>query len=87
MPPNPPPPQAGQAAPAPTPVPTPARPVSPVGSLYAMSDDEEGEYNTITHTETGRGVKLLYSKSKVSDHFITFLPKNILSSLEPFVDR
>ncbi|KAK5627426.1 hypothetical protein RRF57_003141 [Xylaria bambusicola] len=34
-----------------------------------MSDDEEGEYNTITHTETGRGVKLLYSKSKkgVSD--------------------
>jgi hypothetical protein len=31
-----------------------------------MSDDEEGEYNTITHTETGRGVKLLYSKSKVS---------------------
>ncbi len=30
-----------------------------------MSDDEEGEYNTITHTETGRGVKLLYSKSKV----------------------
>lgn len=43
----------------------PARPVSPAGSLYAMSDDEEGEYNTITHTETGRGVKLLYSKSKV----------------------
>lgn len=33
-----------------------------------MSDDEEGEYNTITHTETGRGVKLLYSKSKVSLH-------------------
>lgn len=31
-----------------------------------MSDDEEGEYNTITHTESGRGVKLLYSKSKVS---------------------
>jgi hypothetical protein len=30
-----------------------------------MSDDEEGEYNTITHTETGKGVKLLYSKSKV----------------------
>lgn len=30
-----------------------------------MSDDDEGEYNTITHTETGRGVKLLYSKSKV----------------------
>lgn len=43
----------------------PARPPSPAGSLYAMSDDEEGDYNTITHTETGKGVKLLYSKSKV----------------------
>ncbi|KAI1350271.1 GTPase-activating protein GYP7 [Xylaria sp. FL0043] len=41
---------------------------SPTGSFYAMSDDEEGEYNTITHTETGRGVKLLYSKSKVYIH-------------------
>lgn len=30
-----------------------------------MSDDEEGEYNTIKHTTSGRGVKLLYSKSKV----------------------
>lgn len=30
-----------------------------------MSDDEEGGYNTVTHTESGRGVKLLYSKSKV----------------------
>lgn len=30
-----------------------------------MSDDDEGEYDTITHTATGRGVKLLYSKSKV----------------------
>lgn len=35
------------------------------GSFYAMSDDEEGGYNTVTHTETGRGVRLLYSKSKV----------------------
>lgn len=33
-----------------------------------MSDDEEGDYNTITNTETGRGVKLLYSKSKVYIH-------------------
>ncbi|KLU89942.1 GTPase-activating protein GYP7 [Magnaporthiopsis poae ATCC 64411] len=41
---------------------------SPSGSLYAMSDDEEGGYNTITNTETGRGVKLLYSKSKVYIH-------------------
>lgn len=29
-----------------------------------MSDDEEGDYNTITHTSMGRGVKLLYTKSK-----------------------
>lgn len=33
-----------------------------------MSDDEEGDYNTITHTSTGRGVKLLYTKSKVYIH-------------------
>jgi len=32
-----------------------------------MSDDEEGEYSTITHMESGRGVKLLFSKSKVGD--------------------
>ncbi|KAK8063808.1 GTPase-activating protein GYP7 [Apiospora saccharicola] len=47
---------------------TPGRPASPTGSLFAMSDDEEGEYNTITHTESGRGVKLLFSKSKVYVH-------------------
>ncbi len=46
----------------------PPRPLSPAGSFYAMSDDEEGDYNTITHTETGRGVKLLFSKSKVYVH-------------------
>ncbi|KAI1814503.1 GTPase-activating protein GYP7 [Poronia punctata] len=46
----------------------PGRSGSPTGSFYAMSDDEEGEYNTVTHTETGRGVKLLYSKSKVYIH-------------------
>ncbi|KIH87159.1 GTPase-activating protein GYP7 [Sporothrix brasiliensis 5110] len=44
------------------------RSASPEGSYYAMSDDEEGGYNTVTHTETGRGVKLLYSKSKVYIH-------------------
>lgn len=44
----------------------PARAASPSTSFYALSDDEEGEYNTITHAETGRGVKLLFSKSKVS---------------------
>ncbi|KAK1835362.1 putative GTPase-activating protein GYP7 [Podospora conica] len=44
------------------------RPSSPSGSFYAMSDDEEGDYDTITHTRTGRGVKLLFSKSKVYIH-------------------
>lgn len=48
------------------PPPAPARAASPSTSFYALSDDEEGEYNTITHAETGRGVKLLFSKSKVS---------------------
>lgn len=43
-----------------------------------MSDDEEGEYNTITHTETGKGVKLLYSKSKVRS-----LPRRPLDRQEP----
>ncbi|KAG5950284.1 hypothetical protein E4U53_005300 [Claviceps sorghi] len=45
-----------------------ARSASPSASFYAMSDDEEGGYNTVTHTETGRGVKLLFSKSKVYVH-------------------
>lgn len=31
-----------------------------------MSDEEEGDYGTIRHTSTGKGVKLLFSKSKVS---------------------
>ncbi|KAA8631670.1 hypothetical protein SMACR_02536 [Sordaria macrospora] len=44
------------------------RPSSPAGSYYAMSDDEEGDYNTITHASSGRGVKLLYTKSKVYIH-------------------
>ncbi len=43
----------------------PGTPPSPSASLYDMSDDEEGEYNTIRHAKSGRGVKLLYSKSKV----------------------
>ncbi|KAI9049600.1 hypothetical protein LZ554_006626 [Drepanopeziza brunnea f. sp. 'monogermtubi'] len=44
------------------------RTASPSNSFYAMSDDEEGDYNTITHTASGKGVKLLYSKSKVYIH-------------------
>ena len=41
-------------------------PPSPSASFYDLSDDEEGEYNTIRHTKSGKGVKLLYTKSKVS---------------------
>jgi len=33
-----------------------------------VSDDEEGEYSTIRHSSTGRGIKLLYTKSKVYVH-------------------
>lgn len=44
---------------------TPPSPPSPSASFYDMSDDEEGEYNTIRHTRSERGVKLLFSKSKV----------------------
>ncbi|OAX84961.1 hypothetical protein ACJ72_00663 [Emergomyces africanus] len=45
-------------------------PPSPTASFYDVSDDDEGEYNTITHTSTGKGVKLLFSKSKV--RFLTY---------------
>ena len=40
-------------------------PPSPTASFYDMSDDDEGEYNTVVHKKTGKGVKLLYAKSKV----------------------
>ena len=43
-------------------------PHSPTASFYDLSDDEEGEYNTIMHSTSGRGVKLLFSKSKVYVH-------------------
>ena len=46
----------------------PPSPPSPTASFYDMSDDEEGEYSTIRHTKTGKGVKLLYTKSKVYVH-------------------
>ncbi|KAI9888940.1 MAG: GTPase activating protein [Vezdaea aestivalis] len=46
----------------------PGSPPSPTASFYDLSDDEEGGYNTITHTSSGRGVKLLFSKSKVYVH-------------------
>ena len=41
-------------------------PASPTASYYDISDDDENGYSTITNTSTGRGVKLLYSKSKAS---------------------
>ena len=44
-------------------------PLSPTASFYDLSDDEEGEYNTIMHSSSGRGVKLLFSKSKVGVAF------------------
>ncbi|KAJ5657605.1 GTPase-activating protein GYP7 [Penicillium longicatenatum] len=46
----------------------PATPPSPSASYYDLSDDDENEYNTIAHSRSGRGVKLLYSKSKVYVH-------------------
>lgn len=43
-------------------------PPSPSASFYDVSDDEEGGYSTIAHSNSERGVKLLYSKSKVYVH-------------------
>ncbi|KAL9052091.1 MAG: hypothetical protein Q9162_005608 [Coniocarpon cinnabarinum] len=43
-------------------------PSSPGASLYDISDEEEGEYNTIKRSKVHRGVKLLFSKSKVYVH-------------------
>jgi len=51
----------------------PASPPSPTASFYDVSDDEEDEYNTIAHSASGRGVKLLFSKSKVG-LFISAVP-------------
>ena len=42
-----------------------ARSGSP-SSFYALSDDDEDEYDTITQSTSRTGVKLLFSKSKVS---------------------
>ncbi|KAL9107348.1 MAG: hypothetical protein Q9227_007713 [Pyrenula ochraceoflavens] len=43
---------------------SPKSPPSPSASFYDVSDEEEGEYKTIAHSKSGRGVKLLFSKSK-----------------------
>jgi hypothetical protein len=46
---------------------SPARaPPSPTASFYDVSDEEEQDYSTISHNSSSRGVKLLFSKSKVS---------------------
>ena len=47
---------------------SPVSPISPTASVYDLSDGEEDEYNTIMHSTSGRGVKLLFSKSKVYVH-------------------
>ncbi|EMC96351.1 hypothetical protein BAUCODRAFT_33679 [Baudoinia panamericana UAMH 10762] len=46
----------------------PPSPPSPTASFYDMSDDSEREYSTIRHSRSGKGVKLLYTKSKVYVH-------------------
>ncbi|KAF9891333.1 GTPase activating protein [Aspergillus nanangensis] len=46
----------------------PPSPPSPSASFYDVSDDEEDEYNTISEASGRRGVKLLFSKSKVYVH-------------------
>ena len=45
---------------------SPPLPTSPTASVYDLSDDDEEDYNTIMHSSSGRGVKLLFSKSKAS---------------------
>lgn len=46
----------------------PPSPPSPTASFYDMSDDEETEYRAVGHSNTRKGVKLLYAKSKVYLH-------------------
>lgn len=52
-------------------------PPSPSASYYDVSDDDEGGYSTIAHANSGRGVKLLYSKSKVYVHPTSSAKDNI----------
>ncbi|KAL4884039.1 putative GTPase activating protein [Aspergillus karnatakaensis] len=46
----------------------PPSPPSPTASFFDVSDDEEDEYNTIAHAASRKGVRLLFSKSKVYVH-------------------
>lgn len=57
-----------------------------------MSDDEEGGYSTIRHSKSGKGVKLLYTKSKVYVHPTASQKDNIpgyiaLIQQKPSLDR
>lgn len=52
----------------------PPSPPSPTASFYDVSDDDEVEYNTIAHSRSGRGVKLLFSKSKVCVYMSVWYP-------------
>ncbi|KAL4967387.1 GTPase-activating protein GYP7 [Aspergillus stella-maris] len=46
----------------------PPSPPSPTASFFDVSDEEEDEYNTIAHATSKKGVRLLFSKSKVYVH-------------------
>ncbi|KAJ0425304.1 rab-GTPase-TBC domain-containing protein [Aspergillus carlsbadensis] len=46
----------------------PPSPPSPTASFFDVSDEEEDEYNTIAHAAAKKGVRLLFSKSKVYVH-------------------
>ncbi|KAL4818314.1 rab-GTPase-TBC domain-containing protein [Aspergillus spinulosporus] len=46
----------------------PPSPPSPTASFFDVSDEEEDEYNTIAHSTPKKGVRLLFSKSKVYVH-------------------
>ncbi|KAL4872092.1 hypothetical protein BDV12DRAFT_6209 [Aspergillus spectabilis] len=46
----------------------PPSPPSPTASFFDVSDDDEDEYNTIAHAASKKGVRLLFSKSKVYVH-------------------
>lgn len=52
-------------------------PSSPSASFYDVSDDEEGEYSAIRQSKSDKGVKLLYSKSKVYVHPSASAKENI----------
>ncbi len=47
-------------------------------SFYDISDEEERGYSRIAHSSAGRGVKLLYCKSKVN---LTYSANRLANSL------